>query len=39
MLKCGIWGKEAKQINNFYPISQVHSEENELKISIGNCTL
>lgn len=39
MIKCGVWGKGAKQINNFYPINEFYSEKNELKLSIGNCTL
>lgn len=39
MIKCGFWGKGARQIHNFYPISRFQSAENELKISIGDCTL
>lgn len=39
MIKCGAWGKGAKQINNFYPINEFQAEKNELKLSIGNCTL
>lgn len=39
MIKCGVWGEGAKQIHNFYPISQFHAAKNKLEISIGECTL
>lgn len=39
MIKCGVWGKNARQIHNFYPISQFVARENELRITIGDCML
>jgi len=34
MIKVGTWGKDAKQIHNFYPISAFYSYENKLEICI-----
>ena len=39
MIMCGYWGKGAKQIHNFYPISQFQSAHDALNIAIGACTL
>lgn len=39
MVKVGVWGKGARQINNFYPISQFSSEKKRLNIKMGMCTL
>lgn len=40
MIKCGCWGRNARQIHNFYPVRQFHNTaQNELKLSIGECTL
>ena len=39
MVKCGVWGKQAKQIHNFYPIQQFDAKENPLAITIGECKL
>lgn len=39
MVKCGVWGDEAKQIHNFYPIHQFQAAKKELKLTIGECTL
>lgn len=35
MLKAGAWGKEARQIHNFYPISQFSYAKKQLDIKIG----
>lgn len=39
MIKAGTWGKDACQINNFYPVSAVSPGEGELNLQIGECTL
>lgn len=39
LIKAGCWGKDAKQIHNFYPISSFYSGEGALDIKIGDCTL
>jgi hypothetical protein len=39
MIKVGTWGKSARQMNNFYPISRFSSAESQLNIKIGECTL
>lgn len=39
MVKVGAWGKDAKQIHNFYPISQFSCPSKELNIKVGECTL
>lgn len=35
MLKAGTWGKDARQIHNFYPISQFSYSNKQLNIKIG----
>lgn len=39
MIKVGTWGKNARQINNFYPVSEFHCADNMLDIKVGECTL
>lgn len=39
LIKVGTWGKDAKQIHNFYPVSKFRSDEEKLNISIGDCEL
>ncbi len=39
LVKVGSWGKDAKQIHNFYPITDFTYVENKLDIQIGECTL
>lgn len=39
LIKVGAWGKNAKQIHNFYPITQFSATEKELNIKIGDCIL
>lgn len=39
LIKVGTWGKDARQIHNFYPISQFSYEKDQLKIQIGECTI
>lgn len=39
LIKAGTWGKDAKQIHNFYPISDFTSSEHVLNIRMGTCTL
>lgn len=39
MVKAGAWGKDAKQIHNFYPVTDFMSSEHVLNIRMGNCTL
>jgi len=39
MLKAGAWGKNAKQIHNFYPYSQFKNDPTKLNIKVGECTL
>ena len=39
LVKVGVWGKGAKQIHNFYPISEFSCPPNELNVKIGNCLL
>ncbi len=39
MIKVGAWGKDAKQIHNFYPITEFSSSKYILNLRIGNCTL
>lgn len=34
MLKVGTWGKDAKQIHNFYPISSFYSFEDKLELCV-----
>lgn len=39
LIKVGCWGEEARQIHNFYPISEFSCPNDELKVKIGACTL
>ena len=39
MIKVGSWGKNPKQIHNFYPISEFTFVKKALEIQIGDCTL
>jgi tocopherol cyclase len=39
LIKAGVWGKGAKQIHNFYPISEFTSSDTFLNVRIGNCLL
>jgi len=39
LIKVGTWGKNAKQIHNFYPINDFSSVNDELNVKIGKCTL
>ena len=39
MIKVGAWGKNAKQIHNFYPFSQFQCDPHQLNIQVGDCTL
>lgn len=39
MIKAGTWGKDAKQIHRFYPISELHMDKHSLDLKVGNCTL
>ncbi|HEX3021300.1 MAG TPA: tocopherol cyclase family protein [Lachnospiraceae bacterium] len=39
LIKVGAWGKNAKQIHNFYPITSFSCPTNALDVKIGNCTL
>ncbi|WP_092561004.1 tocopherol cyclase family protein [Anaeromicropila populeti] len=39
MVKVGTWGKNACQINTFYPISQFSSASDQLNIKVGTCLL
>lgn len=39
LIKVGTWGKDAKQIHNFYPIKDFSYSDIMLKIKIGECTL
>lgn len=39
LIKVGSWGKDAKQIHNFYPISAFSCPQNALDVKIGDCTL
>ena len=39
MIKAGTWGKDAKQIHNFYSTDGLIVGKKQLSISIGNCTL
>ncbi|MEI7596838.1 MAG: tocopherol cyclase family protein [Bacteroidota bacterium] len=38
MIKAGAWGKDAKQIHNFYPISSFYASDNKMDVKIGNNT-
>lgn len=39
MIKVGKWGSGAKQIHNFYPITDLHSHNQHLELTIGSCKL
>lgn len=39
LIKVGCWGKDAKQIHNFYPISDFSCPTDKLQVKIGECTL
>lgn len=39
LVKVGTWGKNPRQLHNFYPISQFSCPKDELKVRIGECTL
>lgn len=39
LIKVGSWGENAKQIHNFYPISDFSFVKNSLDVQIGECTL
>lgn len=39
MIKAGVWGREPKQLHNFYPISEFTASEASLNVRIGNCNL
>jgi hypothetical protein len=39
MIKAGCWGKDAKQVHEFYPINQLKCEEDILDLRVGDCSL
>lgn len=39
LVKVGGWGKDAKQIHNFYPISDFSYEPKSMNVKIGKCIL
>jgi tocopherol cyclase len=39
LVKVGAWGKSAKQIHNFYPITNFSCSGNEMNVKMGQCTL
>lgn len=39
LIKAGAWGRDGKQIHNFYPISRLSHGDTILNIRIGNCLL
>ena len=39
MIKAGTWGKNARQINNFYPISEFSCPDGELNVKVSRCIL
>ncbi len=39
LIKVGTWGKNAKQLHNFYPIDQFSCPKNSLNVKIGECIL
>lgn len=39
MVKVGAWGKNPKQIHNFYPITEFSCEKDNLNLKMGQCTL
>lgn len=36
MIKVGVWGENAKQLHNFYPLSKVEIQKNKLEILVEN---
>lgn len=39
MIKAGTWGEGARQLNNFYPVSEFLHSDSRLNIRIGECVL
>ena len=39
MIKAGCWGKDARQINNFYPSSELSIKRGLLNFQVGSCIL
>ena len=39
MIKAGCWGKDARQINNFYPSSELSVKRGVLNFQVGSCIL
>lgn len=39
MMKVGTWGKNAKQIHNFYSMKEFQCPDDELNVKVGECTL
>ncbi len=39
MVKAGTWGKDARQIHNFYPISELVIEDGRLNLEVSECSL
>lgn len=39
LIKAGYWGRDAKQIHNFYPITAFNCPKDTLDVRIGECTL
>lgn len=39
MVKAGAWGKGAKQIHEFYPISELRMDTHQLNLTVGKCHL
>lgn len=39
LIKAGAWGKDAKQIHNFYPISKFSCPKDSLNVHVENCKL
>lgn len=39
LVKVGTWGRDAKQIHNFYPISEFSCPSDQLQVRIGECIL
>ncbi|MDO5825666.1 MAG: tocopherol cyclase family protein [Methanosphaera sp.] len=39
MIKVGCWGKDAKQIHNFYSMKEFSCPSDKLDIKVANCTL
>lgn len=39
MVKAGVWGNDAKQLNNFYAFSDFKCADDTLNIIIGNCEM